>query len=83
MRRQDQGQRKDHDEPLQRQIDTLRRQIHDLQDDSPTPDAKAIRLRFQFIERRLTELERVLRVIHLKPRAEDAPNVTSAPSVHE
>lgn len=79
------AKRVDHDEPLQRQIDTLRRQLHDLQEDSPTPDARAVRVRFEAIEGRLKVLEETLRVIHIakaKSRAE-APNDPSAPSVQK
>lgn len=50
---------RDIDEPLQRQIETIRRRIEDLEDDGPTPDAKAVRTRFEFLERRIAELERM------------------------
>jgi hypothetical protein len=57
-----QQRQRDHDEPLQRQIETLRRQLQDLQDDGPTLDVKATRRRFEFIEQRLEMVERAIAI---------------------
>jgi hypothetical protein len=87
---------RDSDEPLQRQIETIRRRVQDLEDDGPTPDAKALRVRFENMERRLQELERMSQALldiaevvldqataHLAVRHEVADNDTrSADMIH-
>lgn len=47
------------DEPLQRQIDNLRRQLRDLEEHGGFPDIKLLQRRFEFIEQRLEALEKL------------------------
>lgn len=47
------------DEPLQRQIDNLRRKVRDLEEHGGFPDIKLLQRRFEFIEQRLEALEKI------------------------